>query len=166
MQGYQHLFLGITTGACMASIIPKEQAAVCVIACTIGSIFPDIDISTSKLGKRIKPASMIISHVFGHRGFIHTPLNGIILTILLCLVANEEFPCIPSAFCVGFFLHLLQDTFTKAGIMWLFPIKAKIHFTNIKSNSLLCIPITLALAAISAWILLWLVPASQTPMFI
>lgn len=166
MQGYQHLFLGITTGACMVSLVPKEQATACMVACAIGSIFPDIDISTSKLGKKIKPASMIISHIFGHRGFVHTPLNGIMLTILLYLITSEAFSCIPSTFCIGFFLHLLQDTFTKTGIMWLFPIKARIHFTNLKSSSLLCVPITLALAAISAWVLLWLVPAAQTPMFI
>lgn len=171
MRGYQHLALGTITGLCLASAMPNDAAGLAICAsCMAGSLYPDIDLSASKIGSRVKPASTVIHALFGHRGFIHTPVNAVLMSALLYTVSKCIVPelamYITEGFAIGFFLHLLQDTFTRSGIMWLWPLKFRIHFTRITSGSILCIPITAALAALSAGLILYVLPAAQVPMLI
>lgn len=154
MQGHQHLFLGTAAGltGSLSFVEPAAGIAFCA-SCMIGSLYPDIDMGTSKIGRRAKPAAFILNGLFGHRGFIHTPINGILMTLVIYLISMAAFPPyayeIASGFAVGFFLHLLQDTMTQGGIMWLWPVKLKIHFTNFKSSSPVHYLITLGMAAVT-----------------
>ena len=80
MTGKHHLIAGTVTGACLAtSAVVAGNANYlivggAVLTTMIGSLFPDIDSSTSKLGSKMKITSTIINKLFGHRGFLHSPL--------------------------------------------------------------------------------------------
>lgn len=169
MQGYQHLLLGTVAGVCAASAIAEPAAgAAFAMACMVGSVYPDIDVASSKIGKKVKPLAVLANKVFGHRGFIHTPINGIFLYFLIFGITNRYLPsvphCIAEGFTLGFFLHLIQDTFTKGGIMWFYPVSSKkMRLARIGSNSPWCFVITVILAALVAGFFLWFVPTAQMP---
>lgn len=162
MRGYQHLMLGATAGACggYALMMQNMDGIPFAVACMVSSLFPDIDIGTSKIGKRIGPASTIINKLFGHRGFIHTPICAAILCGILWLLTGQldavNGKHVVYGFAVGYFLHLLQDTCTRGGIMWFFPLKFKFRLSQIKSNSPVCIIITLAMCALCVGITIWM----------
>lgn len=120
--------------------------------CIIGSIYPDIDLPDSTLGYFLRPLSEPLSHFFGHRGFVHSPLHLFLLVILLNWILSPLIfsKYLVASFAIGYLAHLVQDTFTQGGVPWLWPISFKFHFTNLSSNN----PIWgLGTAVISAGIL-------------
>lgn len=162
MRGNMHAALGTVIGATAVVSTQNYSAGFIFMGCCIlGSLFPDIDLPESRLGHAVKPVSMLLQKMFGHRGFIHTPLNAALLTLIYYLLTRAiepgAFRIVAFGFLCGFFAHLLQDTFTKGGIMWLFPIRLKVHFTNIGSDSIWCIVIT-GILCIASFMLLYRVP--------
>ena len=146
MTGKHHLIAGIGAGICMTSslIYFKDTTtvpAVCTgIGLVVGSLFPDIDSSTSKLGKRVKPVSKIISKLFGHRGFFHSLIFIGLLFLLLKHIFDtkniSQYSVIYIGFCCGCLLHLVCDIMTKGGVPLLYPFsKFKFHLTWMKSGS-------------------------------
>ena len=105
-------------------------ASLITISSIIGSYIPDIDEPNSKIGKRIRLLSKILKFIFKHRGIIHTPFFGILLMLgirygLASFVPPEYLKNILLGFFVGYASHLLLDTITSRGIMWLWPISTK-----------------------------------------
>lgn len=158
--------LGTAIGASVVAVTQNyDDGLIFMAACMLGSLYPDIDLPSSKMGHIFKPFAEILNQKYGHRGFVHTPLHAALLTLIYwgitSLCAPWAFRTVALGFLVGFFAHLLQDTFTKGGIMWLYPVKKSIHFTNIKSDSILCFFITIAL--ICGWFgILYVHPNSIT----
>lgn len=80
----------------------------------IGLLLPDIDAETSTLGRYVK----FISRAIPHRTITHT-----IWAVLLLAGATWYFESpLLLALTLGYFLHILQDTFSKQGIAWFYPI--------------------------------------------
>lgn len=133
MRGKQHAALGVLVGtACgiMAFQTPAEQAAFAA-ACSVGSLFSDIDLPTSAAGRVLKPVSVLLNRLFGHRGFIHSFLCAFLLGAGLYLALMEFLPSfaapVADGFFAGFLIHLLQDSCTPNGIRWLWPLKHSFH---------------------------------------
>lgn len=150
MKGSAHLAMGICAGAITACAVPDNlYGAAFMGGCIIGSILPDIDLATSKIGHLTTPIAILLNKIFGHRGFIHTPICSLLFALLFGAIAHAITPDnavhVAAGVFFGCMLHLLQDTFTKNGIRWLYPLPFKIHFTNIKSNNPICYLITIAL---------------------
>ena len=166
MKGRQHLLLGASAGTAAAVIMYRNGIAVnptaiqlhqeemmitsCVLFCAFGSIFPDVDATDSMFGRCFPPISQRLHDKFGHRGFVHTPHCGIVLSILLYEVLNiflkEKALDFAVFFAYGYFLHLVQDTCTRGGIRWLWPLPTFFRLTRVKTNqTLMCIFITLLL---------------------
>ena len=146
MTGKHHLIAGIGAGICMtSSLIYFKDTTIVHAVCTgvglvVGSLFPDIDSSTSKLGKRVKPVSKIISKLFGHRGFFHSLIFIGLLFLLLKHIFDtkniSQYSVIYIGFCCGCLLHLVCDMMTKGGVPLLYPFsKFKFHLTEMKSGS-------------------------------
>ena len=146
MTGKHHLIAGIGAGICMTSslIYFKDTTTVPAVftgvGLVVGSLFPDIDSSTSKLGKRVKPVSKIISKLFGHRGFFHSLIFIGLLFLLLKHIFDtkniSQYNVIYIGFCCGCLLHLVCDMMTKGGVPLLYPFsKFKFHLTGMKSGS-------------------------------
>lgn len=99
-----------------------------VLVAIFGSMMPDIDNPSSKLGRNIK----IIGYTFKHRGFFHSIPSLILFTFICSRFFSITWTV---AFFIGYLSHLILDNMTYQGIYWLYPFKYRIKgFT--KSNSL------------------------------
>lgn len=146
MKGKHHMIAGAVTGACVATSAIIEGGygmgpIVCsIVGATVGSLFPDIDSSTSKLGSKFKIVSKIINNMFGHRGLLHCPL---LIIGLFFLFRNlfwqwniEEYAIVYIAFLFGMLMHLFCDMTTRGGIPILYPFyTTKFSITPMKSGS-------------------------------
>ena len=158
MTGKHHLIAGGITGACVAtSAILSGNVNYLVIGGTIlttmiGSLFPDIDTRTSKLGKKMKITSTIISKMFGHRGFLHSPIFIVLTICALSYIFNsnniQQFSLLWQGFAIGMINHLVCDMMTKGGVPILYPFnKVKVSFTFMRSGSKWeCIPLSIVCA--------------------
>lgn len=93
-------------------------------AIIVGSLLPDIDTPYSLLGKY-----NILSHAMKHRGITHT-LIGMLIFALFVYVLFGNFVW---GFVFGYILHLIFDTITPMGIMWLYPYNKK-YYSFLRKN--------------------------------
>lgn len=94
-----HRIGGIALGAVIPIMIEKYTniqienpfifVALTMSGGALGSLIPDIDSTTSTLGRRVKPISKLISDKLGHRGGTHTILACFIFTFF-CFFINEK----------------------------------------------------------------------------
>ena len=110
MLGRTHFLMGLFLGLILGLLpITLLQKVVVLIFSVFGSLFPDIDMPTSMLGRKIK----LIGWLFKHRGFFHGLIALLIFTFLIILVSNVLYGL---SFAVGFISHLLLDSFSKEGV--------------------------------------------------
>ena len=152
MKGSEHLLFGIGAGVLTAYCFHATIAAPgpVVFGCALGSLYPDIDLATSKLGHRVKPVAIAVNKLFGHRNFVHSPINCALITALVYLLVSYLDPGNASAFSSGFMLgflgHLLQDMCTRTGIPLLSPIvRKRQHILPLSSDNPLCWAVTILL---------------------
>lgn len=154
MKGSMHISLGTAVGIAGAlELYPVSTGASVAFACSciIGSAFPDIDIAGSAISKRTRPAANLVGMVFGHRQFIHSGVNMLLLAWLgqMFLPGRiESWRAVLGGFLLGFFLHLVQDTCTVGGVPWLFPIRKQFCLMHLRSGSPFCWIITAGIAAL------------------
>lgn len=147
MTGKHHLIAGAVCGVCVgASAIIAPGNTSYLIACgavgttMIGSLLPDIDSRTSKLGSKMKITSFLANKLFGHRGFLHSPLFIVFVMWLLNFIFTkngiQDYSLLWQGLAFGMINHLMCDMMTKGGIPILYPFfKLKLSFTNMKSGS-------------------------------
>lgn len=87
----------------------------------IASILPDLD------------ASFHFMFPFVHRGFLHTPLFMLAGMVVIYALSGSKKSCF--SFGLGYSSHLVLDTFTYSGIMWLFPLKKSFSLQLLTANS-------------------------------
>lgn len=117
MRGTTHIAAGAATAICLATS-PVEGAAIIV-----GSLLPDIDVGSSKLG-RYNPFAIIIPH----RGVTHS----LLFTVLVGAIYK------PLA--IGILTHLILDMLNPKGVSLLWPMPLKIHLPiigNIDSGGII-----------------------------
>ncbi len=157
MTGRTHDLAAFTalTYVVVASPLPKIILATALIAFAanmIGGVGPDIDQPTGKLwgemGLKHNLAGLFTPFLGGHRHISHSILglvlfgflSKIALTFLTKIVVFD--PNIAWwTFMIGFFSHLVMDTFTEEGVPWLFPVPIKfgippLHFLRIRTGGL------------------------------
>lgn len=93
----------------------------------VGALFPDIDHPGSFIGKRVPIVSDGVRKLFGHRGIVHSLVGAIFFTaVFRFLLLTFDLPIDWATwFLMGFFAHLVEDSFSKHGIAWLQPIYNK-----------------------------------------
>lgn len=90
------------------------QLATILLAFTLGALLPDIDSEESTIGRYFP----FISKVIPHRTITHT-----IWAVMLLVGLGWYFDSIlVLALAAGYALHILQDSFSKQGIAWFYPI--------------------------------------------
>lgn len=137
MLGKQHLLFGTVTG--IATVITLNQLGVIdetgmykfTGMAMLGSLLPDIDMTTSTIGRILKPVSFILSKAIGHRTYTHDVFLNIILCVISMLYMKNNYmmylPLVTGLW-FGIFGHLLLDSFTVNGlpVLYLFN-KKNIH---------------------------------------
>lgn len=137
-----HLSAGLLFSAIVFILIYKIElspflAAIIIFSTVIGSSAPDLDTPSGELWDKV-PAGSVISHLVrpvfigGHRHLSHSFLGFGLFALLfwalerwlglfLPIIHNSHFMIL--AFSIGYFSHLLADSFTEAGVPLLFPLE-------------------------------------------
>jgi len=153
-----HLLGGTAAGLALVQVSGAlEPATIAYVAAgaAIGSLLPDIDHTKSKISNKNVGTSItshIVSIFFKHRGFLHTPVFLAILFVAVYALAGmlsaldvlpeaiaHELPVfyLTAAVTLGALSHLILDSLTPGGIMWLWPVsKKRISFAPIRTNSI------------------------------
>lgn len=128
-----HTVIGVGTGAILyTEVINKGELSFSftfltfLIATYFGSLFPDIDIPTSTLGRYFK----LFNKHMKHRGFTHTFMFMLIMGAIWYLIyyfyPNEYVAMAGIGFVYGIFTHLMMDILTPAGLDLFKPV-SKVH---------------------------------------
>ncbi|MDU7067186.1 MAG: metal-dependent hydrolase [Clostridium perfringens] len=104
-----------------ALVLNNELSLLTLTGVGLGSLLPDIDTPYSFIASRIKIISYPLSIFFKHRGGLHS-IAPIILILSLGISLKTKFLLSIS---LGYFLHLLGDTFSKSGVNWFWPFSKK-----------------------------------------
>ena len=151
MDGTTHQTVGVCSGIIVTALLfpTLSDAAnlidggVLILGASLGSLMPDIDHPHSKMGRRRKRLSKIVSKTCGHRGWTHTLLalililGGLFYIVYRLPVYQELIGCWSLGFGLGYLSHLILDTFTAQGTPLFKPFSSKnISLTKIKSNSI------------------------------
>lgn len=134
MTGKTHVAGGILAGALIASSLQLDvvNTAGVITISAAAALLPDIDTSTSKIGLRVRPVSLLINRLFGHRKLFHAPL----LYLLIAAALYYSMPLkLSLSIAGGIGSHLLLDSITRRGIPWLYPFrKENIGFSPIRAG--------------------------------
>lgn len=103
-----------------------------ILILVFSATLPDIDHAKSWIGRKLKPLSLIINFIFGHRKFIHSLFFVLSISFLIKIFYGNYY--IP--FLIGYISHLILDILTKNGIYLFYPFKLKIH-GFIKTNGII-----------------------------
>lgn len=87
---------------------------ICVAGLLLGSLLPDIDSKKSKLGRFVP----FVEDLLGHRTITHT--IWVVLLLFIGAYFSGSLFIWMTAF--GYFFHVVQDSFSKQGVAWLYPL--------------------------------------------
>lgn len=97
----------------------------------LGSLFPDIDIATSYLSNKIKLVSFFTSKLFKHRGYTHSIVGAVSMSMLMYLIlgsfdiSHSSVRMFSTAFSIGIISHIMLDLMTYSGVELLYPFNSK-----------------------------------------
>ena len=109
-----YLLVAFLTHAIVGYAVVRGLSDLPPAAGVVGALTPDVDLYLGPL----------LGLPIVHRGAMHTPAALVVLVggaFLGTALAGRTDWRVPAAFGVGFLTHLLVDSFTDAGIMWLYP---------------------------------------------
>ncbi|MEA4987920.1 MAG: metal-dependent hydrolase [Anaerovorax sp.] len=142
-----HTLGGVAAGLTIistAGIHDPIQKTTVMTGAVLGSLFADIDHPKSWITHKVPVAGTIISGLFKHRGFLHTPLFIVITWAFVSILIpmwikgpDDLYRTILffNGFIPGMLSHLILDTLNVQGIMWLFPISTKrINLLSIRTG--------------------------------
>lgn len=147
---YTHIAFGLLVSLLSLNFFDINNEILFILIVMFFSIFPDIDETRSRIGRKNKTISKITNSIFGHRGFIHSIYIPLILFILLNFINYE----IALASLIGYLSHLFSDSLTIQGTRPLYPFfKVRIN-GPITTNSLFEKIIFLAIISANIYLLL------------
>ncbi len=124
---FTHVAGGLLLSLFMMLFISPDSNLIFLILVIIGSLLPDIDCRTSKVGKNKKVHKLV-----EHRGIFHSILMAFLLYLLVELQLSSN---VSLGFLIGYISHILLDGMTKKGVFPFYPLKLKVK-GNIKTGSL------------------------------
>ncbi|MDH7577169.1 MAG: metal-dependent hydrolase [Bacillota bacterium] len=156
MRGYTHAAAGALAGALVGHCTGVPAGGAAALG-ALAALLPDIDHPGSIIGRRLRPASVLLEVAAGHRTITHTVWFCLGLGILAGF-AGRMFHCsfgqiIYSAptwvwFCtavLGAMSHLLLDGLTRSGVEPFSPVLAISIRGPLRTGSVFELPITGAL---------------------
>ncbi|MFQ6111837.1 MAG: metal-dependent hydrolase, partial [Nitrospinota bacterium] len=129
MMAPTHIVFGLLTTALLGTLLGSPIAPAAFAFAALGALLPDIDTTTSSLGRLCYPLAWYLERRFGHRGASHS-LVGLLLaatlaaSFVLLLSPLSRFSLSWSswsAFVVGYLSHLLADSMNKSGVPLFWP---------------------------------------------
>lgn len=109
---------------------------------TLGALLPDIDHPRSTITNKVKPIGYTFSIVFKHRGFTHSVLGSIVMTILFGWLfslagMNKAFNIVlTKSIYIGIISHILLDMLTPSGVDLLYPYNRRYNIASFKMGGI------------------------------
>ena len=136
-----HMMGGVAAAASYLLIVSPDIPSVPMTAAAlgigaIGGLIPDIDHPSSKISRSLRPVNALVSLVFSHRGFFHTPILYALLAALWAWKCPApQYLVWGACLFTGIFSHILLDCLNPGGIPLLFPVSPKrIHLAKIRTG--------------------------------
>ena len=117
-----HIAFGFLVGLVCILLLQLREPVAFLFGILLGTVFPDIDTVTSRIGRLLRHPSRVASILFGHRGAIHS----LIIPVVVFAIAMVNYPTRVEpalGFLIGYIAHLLLDSLTKKGVRPLWPLK-------------------------------------------
>ena len=128
-----HLAFAFLLGLLLLNFVNPSSIVLYFVLVLFGGLLPDIDEQHSKLGRRVKPLSIILNFVFGHRKLFHSLFFAIVLFGVIGYFFGLT---LGLGLFIGYISHLIIDGFTPSGINYLYPF-SKLHLKGfVRTNSL------------------------------
>jgi len=119
MEYKTHIATSVTIAAGLSKFFSIPFTIGYLTGVTLGSLLPDIDEPNSYIGRRSFGIAYLVKRKFGHRGFTHSLLCWLIVTVYCSIF--------PSLFTVGislgYLFHILGDLFSVQGVPLFSPIQ-------------------------------------------
>jgi len=128
-----HIAFGFLIGLYLIDLFNVDRQILFMIVLLFFSIFPDIDGSSSKVFKKLRPFSYIAA-LLGHRKVFHTIYFPIALFLVLFVF---DLKLVSMGVLVGYLLHLFLDLITKKGLALFYPLSRKRVRGFVKVGSLI-----------------------------
>ncbi len=149
MMAGSHVVVGAAAWALTAKLTggtPADPQA--LAAAALGSLLPDIDHPQSWAGRKLRPISVPISMVFGHRGITHS-----LLAVLACVfgLAFLSSQWVAAPVIIGYLSHLAADSLTPSGVPLLWPAKRRFTLNLCGTGSFIEMGLVTVIAVIGGW---------------
>lgn len=115
-----HVLGGLIAGALLIPLTTEATPTLVAIS-GASALLPDIDTSSSKLGRAFYPISRLLESVLGHRCFLHSLGAVAALFILLQIF----FPSLAVPVAAGYLSHIVLDVFNPQGVPLFYPLKSR-----------------------------------------
>lgn len=153
MNGKTHVATCVALSFGVATILGTEPSYELAFSTALGALIPDVDHPNSILGRRLwgKHIPMHMRQQVArqtHRKFTHYPETWVGFTLLLILIFGSSFPISVFGISIGYFGHLVGDSFTKSGIPSLAFKRLRMPIHYYSGNPVIELP----LIFISTWI--------------
>jgi membrane-bound metal-dependent hydrolase YbcI (DUF457 family) len=120
MQAPTHVAFGLVFTVSVGTVLGIRLTPAVAALTTAGALLPDVDTTTSLVGKLCPPLSRLLERRFGHRTLTHSLLALMLITLPTLPLALVD-PTWPAAFALGYLSHLLVDASNKSGVPLFFP---------------------------------------------
>lgn len=128
-----HLAFSFLIGLYIIDFLKIKNQILFVIILLFFSIFPDIDESSSRIFKKLRPFSYL-AVLLGHRSILHTVYFPLAIALVLFIF---DMKLLSLAVLIGYLSHLFLDLITKRGITLFYPLTKKRIKGFIKVGSLI-----------------------------
>ena len=132
MKAATHVAFAGLTGV-IAAGLGAEVGIVGGAALAAGSLIPDMDTTTSGLGRWVKPVSGLVERKFGHRTLTHSFLGLLLLGVLASPLIFINFTAWLWLL-VGAATHILLDAHNITGVPLLYPLR--LEFVSVTNRGL------------------------------
>ncbi|MEG3440049.1 metal-dependent hydrolase [Pannus brasiliensis CCIBt3594] len=149
----------LITGSLGTALILQSAEPAVLLVGAIAALFPDIDISTSPIGRIFPPVSHFLEKRFPHRSATHSLLASGLLGVIsyaICWKFSVGWEYV-HALNIGYFFGWFLDCFTKSGVEAFYPVSVRcvcpgnrnLRFSTASPQEYWLIAI---LAAIAIWV--------------
>lgn len=149
MMAGSHVVVGAALWAVSAKLAggaPADPQA--LGAAALGALLPDIDHPQSWAGRKLRPISVPLSMIVGHRGVTH---SAIAVLGGLAVLVTMGMGWMAAPVVVGYLSHLLADSLTPSGVPLLWPSKRRFTLNLCQTGSVVEVGLVAVIAALGGW---------------
>ncbi|MBC7905646.1 MAG: metal-dependent hydrolase [Rhodospirillaceae bacterium] len=149
MMAGSHIIAGAALWAVTAKLTgtpPADPQALGLAA--LGALLPDIDHPQSWAGRKLKPISVPLAMVVGHRGVTHSLLAVLGGIVVLAVMGMHAWA---APLVIGYLSHLAADGLTPSGVPLLWPMKRRFTLNLCSTGSFVEMGLVAVIALAGGW---------------